>query len=209
MGEWLNLRQRLSNDHIFVCHNSNADTWLLRQSGRICDGQTHLVIFLLVLLITFNWIWMKPASFVIRVTWRFLGAKINPPWKNCSDSMFSITVLQVGSAAGVNYPVIFLEKWTKVHPGLKGTNLVTRYGLPEVSYVISNKSAYMDYDLVHTKISPTISFSGMYLKPFIYCRNRTNSQERAWIYLSIWSLWSYVCLQFGISTIGYILDIKT
>ena len=31
-------------------------------------------------------------------------------------------------------------------------------------------------DLVHPKMSPTLSFSGMYQKPFIYHRNSTNSQ---------------------------------
>ena len=30
-------------------------------------------------------------------------------------------------------------------------------------------------DGVQSKMSPTISFSGMYQKPFIYRRNRTNS----------------------------------
>ena len=51
--------------------------------------------------------------------------------KNCSDSRFLVTVLMVGSAAGVNGPVIFLAKGTNVHPRIKGTNLVTRYGFPE------------------------------------------------------------------------------
>ena len=32
------------------------------------------------------------------------------------------------------------------------------------------------YDGVQPKMSPTISFSGMYQKQFIYCRNSTNSQ---------------------------------
>ena len=64
--------------------------------------------------------------------------------KKCSDSRFSITVLQVGSAAGVNGPVIFLTKGTKVHPRLRGKNLVTKYGFPEESCVIPNKTAYMD-----------------------------------------------------------------
>ena len=50
--------------------------------------------------------------------------------KNCSDSRFSITVLRVGSEAGVNGPVIFLAKVTKVHPRLRGNNLVTKYVLP-------------------------------------------------------------------------------
>ena len=61
-----------------------------------------------------------------------------------SNSRFSITVLRVGSEAVVNGPVIFLEKWTKLHPRLKVTNLVTRYGFSEVSYVIPKISAYMD-----------------------------------------------------------------
>ena len=64
--------------------------------------------------------------------------------KNCSDSRFSIKVLRVGSAAGVNGPVIFLEKGTTVHPRLRGNNLVTKYGFPEGSCVIPNKAAYMD-----------------------------------------------------------------
>ena len=64
--------------------------------------------------------------------------------KNCSDSRFSITVLRVGSAAGVNGPVIFLAKGKKVHPRLRGNNLVTKYGFPEGSCVIPNKAAYMD-----------------------------------------------------------------
>ena len=66
--------------------------------------------------------------------------------KNCSDSRFSITVLRVGSAAGVNGPVIFLAKGTKVHPRLRGNNLVIKHGLPEGSCVIPNKSAYIDDD---------------------------------------------------------------
>ena len=44
----------------------------------------------------------------------------------------------------MNGPVIFLAKGTKVHPRIKGTNLVTRYRLPEGSFVIPNKAAYMD-----------------------------------------------------------------
>ena len=38
------------------------------------------------------------------------------------------------------------------------------------------KDMQIDLDLVQTKMSPTLSFSGMYLKPFIYGRNKTNSQ---------------------------------
>ena len=64
--------------------------------------------------------------------------------KNCSNSRFSITVLRVESAAGVNFPVIFMEKGKKLHPRPRGNNLVNKYGLPEVSFVIPNKVAYMD-----------------------------------------------------------------
>ena len=63
---------------------------------------------------------------------------------NCSNSRFSITFLWVGIAAGVNGPVVFLAKGTKVHPRLRGNNLETKYGYPEGSCVIPNKSAYMD-----------------------------------------------------------------
>ena len=64
--------------------------------------------------------------------------------KNCSDSRFSIKVLWVGIAAGVNGPVIFLEKGTKLHPRLRGNSLLTKYGFPEGYFVIPNKAAYMD-----------------------------------------------------------------
>ena len=64
--------------------------------------------------------------------------------KHFSNSRFSATVLWVGSAAGVNGTVMFMVKGEKVHPRIRGTNLVTRYGLPEGSYVIPKKSAYMD-----------------------------------------------------------------
>ena len=76
---------------------------------------------------------------------KVLGSKDKPHHdKYCSESRFLITVLWVGSAAGVNGPVIFLENGTKVQPRLRGTNLVTRYELPEGSYEIPNKEAYMD-----------------------------------------------------------------
>ena len=76
---------------------------------------------------------------------KVLGSKDKPGHdKKISDSRFSITVLRVGSAAGVNGPVMFMAKGAKVHPRLRGTNLVTRYGLAEVSCVIPNKAAYMD-----------------------------------------------------------------
>ena len=40
--------------------------------------------------------------------------------------------------------MIFMENGTNVHPRLRGTNLVARYGFPEGSCVIPNKAAYMD-----------------------------------------------------------------
>ena len=40
--------------------------------------------------------------------------------------------------------MLFVAKGKKVHPRIRGTNLVTRYGLPEGSCVIPKKSAYMD-----------------------------------------------------------------
>ena len=46
----------------------------------------------------------------------------------------------------MNGPVIVLAKGRKVHLRLKGTNLLTRYRLPEGSCVIPNKVAYIDYD---------------------------------------------------------------
>ena len=76
---------------------------------------------------------------------KIIGDNNKPrPDKNFSDSRFSIKFLWVGSAAGVNGPVIFLAKFTKVHPKLRGNNSVTKYGLPEGSCVIPNKAAYMD-----------------------------------------------------------------
>ena len=44
----------------------------------------------------------------------------------------------------MNGKVIFLEKGTKVHPRLRGNNLVNKYLLPEGSGVIPNKASYMD-----------------------------------------------------------------
>ena len=64
--------------------------------------------------------------------------------KNFIDSMFSITVLRVGSEAGVNGPVILMAKGETLHPRLRGNNLVTKYELPEVSCVIPNKASCMD-----------------------------------------------------------------
>ena len=76
---------------------------------------------------------------------KVLGRKYKPRHeKNCSGSRFSITVLRVGSASGVNGPVIVLAKGTNMHHRLGGINLVTKYGLPVVSCVIPKKVSYMN-----------------------------------------------------------------
>ena len=49
-----------------------------------------------------------------------------------------------------------LEKGAKVHPRIRNTNLVTRYGFPEGSCVITNKSAYMD-DETWVKVVKVVS----------------------------------------------------
>ena len=83
---------------------------------------------------------------------KIIGDNNKPPHdKNCSDSRFSIIVLRVGSVAGVNGPVIFLAKGTKVHPRIIGKNLVDKYGFPEVYCVLSNKEAYL-YDKSWDKV---------------------------------------------------------
>ena len=64
--------------------------------------------------------------------------------EKCSESKNLFTVLWVGIAEGVNFPVIFLTKDTKVHQRLRDNNFVTKNGLPKGSCVITNKSAYMD-----------------------------------------------------------------
>ena len=52
--------------------------------------------------------------------------------------MYSIKLFQVGSAAAVNDPLIFLLEAAKIHPRLIGNNLVTRYVFTKVSCVIQN-----------------------------------------------------------------------
>ena len=59
----------------------------------------------------------------------------------------------------MNGPVLFLAKRTKVHPRLRGKNLVTKYGFPEGSFVIPNKAEYMDdktWDKVVKVVAPGI-----------------------------------------------------
>ena len=88
---------------------------------------------------------------------RIIGGNDKPRHeKNCSGSRFSITVLQIGSEVGVNGPVIFLVMGTKVHPRLRGKNLVTKYGLPEGYYVNPNKAAYL-YDENWAKVVKVVA----------------------------------------------------
>ena len=49
-----------------------------------------------------------------------------------------------------------LGKGAKVHPRIRNNNLVTRYGFPEGSCVITNKSAYMD-DETWVKVVKVVS----------------------------------------------------
>ena len=56
----------------------------------------------------------------------------------------SITVIWVGSEAGVNGSVIFLSKGTNMQPRLRSRKLVTRYWLLEGYCVITDKAAYTD-----------------------------------------------------------------
>ena len=76
--------------------------------------------------------------------------------KNCSDSRFPITFLRVGSAAGVNVPVIFLANGKKVYTRLRDNNLVTKYGFPEGSSVIPNEASYMD-DKIWVKVVKVVA----------------------------------------------------
>ena len=85
LGGWLHLRQRLQNNHRFLCHNSIVGTWWLRQSCRIWGRQNYLVVFVFVMLITFSWIWMKSDSFVMRSSSRLLGAMIKPTKTKLSE----------------------------------------------------------------------------------------------------------------------------
>ena len=73
-----------------------------------------------------------------------LGANKIPAMKFFSESGFSIKVLWVGIAAGVNGPVIFLSKVLLVHPSIRGTNLGIQYIFTELSCVIPNKLSYMN-----------------------------------------------------------------
>ena len=45
-----------------------------------------------------------------------------------------------------------------------------------LSITITLLSRSIPNDLIHQNMSPTLSFSGLHQKPFIYRRNRTNSE---------------------------------
>ena len=56
----------------------------------------------------------------------------------------------------MNIPVVFMAKGEKVHSRLRGNNLVTKYGLPEIYDVIPNKAAYM-YDETWVKLVKVVA----------------------------------------------------
>ena len=56
----------------------------------------------------------------------------------------------------MNGPVIFMEKGKKVHPSLRGNNLVTKYILPEGSCVIPNRAECM-YDETWLKVVKVVA----------------------------------------------------
>ena len=88
---------------------------------------------------------------------KIIEGKYKPPnTKNCSETRFSIIFLRTGIAAGVNSPVILLEKGNLLHHRLRGANLVNKYGLLEGSFFIPNKAEYMD-DETWAKVMKVIS----------------------------------------------------
>ena len=97
-AEWEDLRRTKSPHGIFICFDHYFQLNLDETSFLCNEGELRVV-----------------------------GGNNKPRHdKNCSDSSFSITVLRVGSEAGVNGPVIFLAKGTKVYQRLRGKNLVTK-----------------------------------------------------------------------------------
>ena len=88
---------------------------------------------------------------------RIIGGNDKPRHKiNCSGSRFSITILRIGSEVGVNDTLIFIAMVTKVHPSLRGNNLVTKYILPEGSCVIPNRAECM-YDETWLKVVKVVA----------------------------------------------------
>ena len=87
---------------------------------------------------------------------KIIGSKDNTAMKKMQRLKVSTRVPWVGSAVGMNSPVIFLAKGENAHPRLRGTNLVTIYGLKEGSCVIPNESACMD-DETLAKVMKVVS----------------------------------------------------
>ena len=115
--EWEDLQMKNSPRDVFICY-SRCFQFNLDETSFLCNESELSII----------------------------GGNDKPRHKTiCSNSRFSIIVLQVGSAASVNGPVIFMANGTKVHPRLRSKNLVTKYGFPEGSSVIPNKVANTDY----------------------------------------------------------------
>ena len=82
------------------------------------------MIFLFVMLIFFQLNLDETCFLGNEGELKIIGNTDQPRYdKNCSNLRFSITVLLVGSAAGVNGPFIFLVKGTKVNPRLRGNVL--------------------------------------------------------------------------------------
>ena len=76
---------------------------------------------------------------------KIIGIKDKPRHeKNYSESSFTIIFIWFGSAVCVFGPVIFLEKGTKVHPRIRGNNLVTRYVFSEGHFFFqTNRHTWM------------------------------------------------------------------
>ena len=146
MGRWYNLSQGLQKNHKFACHNSTIGTCLLKRIARVCNGKlTSWYFYSFDHYFQFNL--DEISSLLNEGELKVLGIKYKPRHdKNCSGSRISITVLWAGSELGVNVPVIFISKGKRVHPRLRYTNLITRYGFPEGSCLITKKIAYLDYD---------------------------------------------------------------
>lgn len=86
---------------------------------------------------------------------RVLGASDKRITSKCnSDSKFSITILRVGSAAGVDGPIIFLVEGKKIDSDVL-KDLPKKFGCPIGSCVIATPSAYM-MDKAWDKLLPKL-----------------------------------------------------
>ena len=100
-AEWEDLRQTKSPHDICICYNHYFHLNLDNTCFLCNEGES-----------------------------RIIGGNDKPRHdKNYSDSRFSITILRVGSASGVNVPVIFIAKVKNLHLRIRGTNFPkTGYG---------------------------------------------------------------------------------